>query len=102
LATEHYHGQKRVLEIGCSVGNISSAFCAFPDIEFTGIDIDSHVINLAKHRFRDYPNFSFSLSSLEELSQQTKKFDYVLFAGMLHHVDDDTGLRLLRDAIKCT
>jgi cyclopropane fatty-acyl-phospholipid synthase-like methyltransferase len=102
LATEHYHGQKRVLEIGCSAGNISSAFCAFPDIEFTGIDIDPQAIELAKHRFRDYPNFSFSLLSLEELSRQGKKYDYVLFAAMLHHVSDDDGLRLLRDAVKCT
>jgi SAM-dependent methyltransferase len=102
LAVEHYQGQKRILEIGCSVGNVSSAFCAFPDIEFTGIDIDPHAISLAKRRFRDFPNFSFSLLSLEELSRQGKKFDYVLFAAMLHHVSDEDGLRLLRDAVKCT
>jgi SAM-dependent methyltransferase len=102
MAVEHYQGQKRILEIGCSVGNVSSAFCAFPDIEFTGIDIDPHAISLAKRRFRDFPNFSFSLLSLEELSRQGKKFDYVLFAAMLHHVSDEDGLRLLRDAVKCT
>jgi ubiquinone/menaquinone biosynthesis C-methylase UbiE len=102
LALQHYRGQKRVLEIGCSVGNISEAFCAFPEIEFTGIDIDPHAIDLAKVRFRDYPNFSFSVTSLEELSRQGKQFDYVLFAAMLHHVNDDDGLRLLCDAVKCT
>ena len=102
FATEHYHGQKRVLEIGCSVGNISDAFRAFPDIDFTGIDIDPHAINLAKHRYRNYPNFNFSLNSLEELTRQGKTFDYVLFAGILHHVNDDDGLRLLCDAVKCT
>lgn len=102
LATEHYRGQKRVLEIGCSVGNISDAFCVFPDVDFMGIDIDPHAIDLAKQRFRNRPNFSFSLNSLKELSQQGKNFDYVLFAGMLHHVNDHDGLRLLRDAVKCT
>jgi cyclopropane fatty-acyl-phospholipid synthase-like methyltransferase len=102
LATEHYRGERRVLEIGCSVGNISSAFRAFPDVEFTGIDIDPHAIDLAKRRFRNYPNFSFSLKSLEELSRQGVKFDYVLFAAMLHHVNDDDGLRLLSDAVECT
>jgi SAM-dependent methyltransferase len=102
LAIEHYQGQKRVLEIGCSVGNISSVFCAFPDVEFTGIDIDPRAIDLAKRRFRNFPNFSFSLISLEELARQGKKFDYVLFAAMLHHVNDDDGLRLLRDAVRCT
>src|ERR1700733_5549900 len=102
LAIEHYQGQKRVLEIGCSVGNISSVFCAFPDVEFTGIDIDPRAIDLAKRRFHNFPNFSFSLVSLKELARQGKEFDYVLFAAMLHHVNDDDGLRLLRDAVRCT
>lgn len=102
LATEHYQGQRRVLEIGCSVGNISSAFCAFPDVEFTGIDIDPHAIELAKSRFCNFPNFRFGMNSLEELSLQGNKFDYVLFAAMLHHVNDADGLRLLCDAVKCT
>jgi ubiquinone/menaquinone biosynthesis C-methylase UbiE len=102
LATEHYKGQKRVLEIGCSVGNISGAFCKFSGVEFTGIDIDISAIDLARRRFRNYPNFQFSVTSLEELSRQGVKFDYVLFAAMLHHVSDDDGLQLLRDAVKCT
>ena len=102
LAIQHYSAQKRVLEIGCSVGNISSAFRRFPAIEFTGIDIDANAINLAKHRFRDWPNFSFSLTSLEELAIQGRQFDYVLFAAMLHHVSDEDGLRLLSAAVKCT
>jgi len=102
LAVKHYRGQKRVLEIGCSVGNVSSAFRAFPEVVFTGIDIDRNAINLARRRFKDVPNFRFCLSSLEELSRQGETFDYVLFAGMLHHVDDKTALKLLRDAVKCT
>src|ERR1700761_7782180 len=102
LATEHYRGQKRVLEIGCSVGNISSVFRSFPDIEFTGIDIDPRAIDLAKRRFRSYPNFEFSVTSLAELAQQGRRFDYVLFAAMLHHVSDVDALGLLRDAVRCT
>lgn len=102
LATEFYVGQKRVLEIGCSVGNISAAFLAFPQITFTGIDIDKHAIALAKKRFHDKPNFKFCLSSLQELARQGETFDYVLFAGILHHVNDTTGLQLIRDAVRLT
>lgn len=102
MATEHYRGQRRVLEIGCSVGNISAAFRSFPNITFTGIDIDRHAINLAKRRFRNNPSFKFSLSSLEELSQRGETFDYVLIAGMLHHVDDRTAAQLLRNVVNCT
>ncbi len=102
LATLHYQGEKRVLEIGCSVGTISSAFRAFPDVEFTGIDIDPKAITLAKHRFRAYPNFRFSVDSLEELTRKGKQFDYIIFAAMLHHVSDAEGLLLLSQAVKCT
>lgn len=102
LATEYYLGQKRVLEIGCSVGNVSAAFRAFPNVLFTGIDIDQQAINLAKRRFCNNTNFRFSVSSLEALSLRGETFDYVLFAGILHHVDDNIGLQLLRDAVKCT
>ena len=101
LALEYYRGQKTVLEIGCSVGNISSAFLIFPELKFTGIDIDHNAISLAKQRFKDAPNFTFSLTSLEQLAANGKKFEYVLFAGILHHVDDLTGLKLLQNALKC-
>lgn len=102
LAIENYQGEKRVLEIGCSVGNISSAFSVFPNISFTGIDIDKSAINLARRRFHNLPNFRFSLRSLEELSSTNEKFDYVLFAGILHHVDDGTCIALLKNALECT
>jgi 2-polyprenyl-3-methyl-5-hydroxy-6-metoxy-1,4-benzoquinol methylase len=101
MAIEHYRGEKRVLEIGCSVGNISDAFRAFPDVSFTGIDIDSRAIEVARRRFRTKANFRFSLRSLVDLSDSGERFDYVLFAGILHHVDDRTGSQLLRDAVKC-
>lgn len=102
LATEYYRGQQRVLEIGCSVGNISEAFLRYPGLKFTGIDIDGNALALAEHRFKDAQNFRFALCSLKELSEAGERFDYVLFAGMLHHVDDATGELLLRDALQCT
>lgn len=102
LATEYYRNQSRVLEIGCSVGNISEAFLKYPEITFTGIDIDEKALAVAQQRFQDAGNFKFSLRSLQELSRAGERFDYVLFAGMLHHVDDETAELLLRDALSCT
>lgn len=102
LATKYYCGQGRVLEIGCSVGNISEAFLKFPEIVFTGIDIDQNALAVAKRRFKDVANFRFSLCSLQELSKAGEYFDYVLFAGILHHVDDGKAELLLRDALNCT
>lgn len=102
LAVEHYRGQARVLEIGCSVGNVSAAFLRFPGLSFTGLDIDSDALALARQRFHDADNFRFVQGSLNELAQGDERFDYVLFAGILHHVDDTTGEGLLRDAMHCT
>lgn len=102
LAVEHYRGQPRVLEIGCSVGNISAVFRRFSNISFTGIDIDANALALAKRRFSDVDNFRFTLTSLEALAQAGERFDYVLFAGMLHHVDDAAGESLLQNALRCT
>ena len=101
LAVEHYDGQKRVLEIGCSVGNISEVFTQFPGISFTGIDIDGNALTLARQRFASIDNFRFTEISLEKLSQMGEKFDYVLFAGILHHVNDATASRLLQFAHAC-
>lgn len=102
LATKYYQGEARVLEIGCSVGNISDAFRVFPQLNFTGIDIDTAALKVAQRRFRNTENFCFLQISLAELAHHGEYFDYVLFAGILHHVDDATGKRLLQDGLHCT
>jgi 2-polyprenyl-3-methyl-5-hydroxy-6-metoxy-1,4-benzoquinol methylase len=102
FAIEHYRGQSKVLEIGCSVGNISSVFQQYAGISFTGIDIDASALALAQKRFRRIPNFRFMHRSLQDLASDGERFDYVIFAGILHHVDDATGEKLLRDALTCT
>jgi 2-polyprenyl-3-methyl-5-hydroxy-6-metoxy-1,4-benzoquinol methylase len=101
FAKKWYSGQKSILEIGCSVGNVSSCFTRFENIEFTGIDIDAAVIEVAQKRFRKYPNFSFQNCYLAEFIKQDKKADYILFAGILHHVDDQTAIQLLMDVKRC-
>jgi 2-polyprenyl-3-methyl-5-hydroxy-6-metoxy-1,4-benzoquinol methylase len=101
LASAYYSGQERVLEVGCSVGNISSVFCGHPHVRYTGIDIDERALDCAKRRFRRFPNFVFSVCSLEELAAKGESFEYVLFAGILHHVDDWTCHRLLRTCLGC-
>ena len=99
LALKHYQGQRRILEVGCSVGNISSVFSRYPDVNFTGVDIDGKAIAHARRRFRDRPGFRFLEGSLADLAHDDESFDYILFAGILHHVDDGEARKLLRDGI---
>jgi len=100
LAIRSLNNHKKILEIGCSVGNVSTVFKKFKDIEFSGIDIDQGAINLAQKRFLDNPKFKFRCISLEGLAQAGEKFDYVVFANILHHVDDITARALLADVKK--
>lgn len=97
LAIMHYKGQKKILEIGCSVGNVSQIFSIFKQVEFTGIDIDNNALDYAKQRLGALPNFKFTNISLSDLANTGEKFDYILFANILHHVNDDIALRLLKD-----
>ena len=97
LATLHYKGQRTVLEIGCSVGIVSEAFTRFAGIQFTGIDIDESALDHARKRLASFPNFRFRNIGLSELARTGETFDYVLFANILHHVDDETAVALLTD-----
>ena len=100
FAKKWYFGQKRILEIGCSVGNISSCFIGFKDIDFVGIDIDNVVIEIAKRHFCKHQNFSFQNCYLADFINRGNKFDYILFAGIIHHIDDETAVQMLKDVKK--
>lgn len=101
FAKKWYKGQSKILEIGCSVGNISSCFTNLKDIKYFGIDIDLNVINVAKKRFINNSNFSFQHINLADFIKTGIRFDYILFAAILHHVDDETSIQMLRDVKKC-
>lgn len=100
LAIKYYNDENRVLEIGCSVGNISEVFLPYKNISYTGIDIDPVAIKVARKRFEKSPNFVFDLCSLADLVKTKKQYDYIVFAGILHHVDDEGCKKLLCDALK--
>lgn len=91
-----YRGQKRILEVGCSLGNIAKVFLKIPDIDYTGVDIDPVVIRYAQKQFVSYANFRFYCGDLWDFAKQSdEQFDYILFAGILHHVDDAMCRRLV-------
>ena len=94
-----YRGQKQILEIGCSLGNIAKVFQKFPDIYYTGIDIDPVVIRYAQKDFGLYPNYRFVCQDFRDFAKNSnQQFDYILFAGILHHIDDGMCQRLLAAA----
>lgn len=67
LASKHLSKHKKILEIGCSSGNVSDIFKKFENTKFLGIDIDEKAITFAEKRFGKNEDFKFRCCSLEDL-----------------------------------
>ncbi len=98
IASKYFSKHQKILEIGCSSGNVSAVFKNFENIKFLGIDIDEKAITFAKKRFVKNDNFKFRCCDLEDLISENKKFDYILFAGILHHISDTETEEMLQSA----
>ena len=102
IALSHVGDANTILEVGCSIGLVSSAFKFHQGISFTGIDIDSKAISIAMKKFKKFPHLRFSVQSLKDLSSGGSTFDYVMFGNVLHHVDDETFIEMMNDVLKIT
>jgi SAM-dependent methyltransferase len=102
LVLRHFHAQRRVLEVGCSLGNIAPAFARTPMQHYLGIDIDPVVIAYAQRSFRHRPRFAFTCQNLctAPPPREADRYDYVLLAGVLHHIDDAGGRALIAAAAR--
>ncbi|WP_375313601.1 class I SAM-dependent methyltransferase [Bradyrhizobium sp. A5] len=102
LVLRHYSNQRRIIEIGCSLGNLSDAYRELDGISYTGIDIDNSAIAIARQRFASQKNFQFEAVPVEEMARRGKPYDYVVIAGILHHVDDRTAIGIIESSWKIT
>lgn len=89
-------GSERILEVGCSTGNVAEAFKSLPQIDYVGLDIDEVVLKRARTKFRNYKNFQFTSTPFLDYQAGSQLFDIVLFAGMAHHIDDNTFKAFLK------
>ncbi len=92
------HPPGRLLDFGCANGHIADAFLKF---DYQGVDIDPVAIEAAKRRFRNQPNMHFMAADFSTRHFPADEFDEILFACTIHHVDDDTLLRLLKELHYC-
>jgi 2-polyprenyl-3-methyl-5-hydroxy-6-metoxy-1,4-benzoquinol methylase len=95
LALRFLDEKRRVLEIGCATGNVSRAFADAEIDAYVGVDIDPHAIAYAQRKFAHYPHMDFRCISFEELDPAREQFDYIIFAGVLHHIDDASAGKML-------
>jgi len=83
----------KMLDFGCATGNTTAAFL---DFDYYGIDINKNYIDRAKVKWAKYKNIRFFCANLLEKPFPDAFFDFVLFSGTGHHLNDkDVNLQML-------
>ncbi len=79
---------KQVLEIGCGLGTDGAQF-ARAGADYTGVDLTSAAVDLARRRFELFDlEGNFRTSDAENLDFPDASFDLVYSHGVLHHTPD--------------
>ncbi len=77
---------RKVLDIGCGNGDYLSRMCdCFPDMEFTGVEIDEDICRIARTRQRG--NMTFHHSSYDGIPDSSL-FDLVIARLVIRHIRD--------------
>lgn len=77
---------KRVLEVGCGVGVLSSYLADKYSWSVTGIDIDSEQIEIARKDQGENEYLKFVEADASKLPYGNNEFDLVLSFDVLHHI----------------
>lgn len=85
-----------ILDIGCGPAEI---LAYLPDVDYCGFDISNAYITKATKRFGQRGRFYCQELTNADV-EKMPPFDIVLAMGLLHHLDDDEALTVLRLAYK--
>lgn len=86
---------QKLLDIGCGPGYLIDFL---PEVNYTGIDIDSNYIKTAKEKYKDK---IFYCTPVEDFNlEQPNTFDVVIAAGVVHHLNDLQAAALFKLAKK--
>lgn len=86
-----------VLDIGCGTG----LFADVTDGYYVGIDLDYQRIRRAKQKKFKKKKY-FQCIDLCTLAKEKRKFDIVLIADVLHHLNDKESIDLLKTSARIT
>ena len=75
----------KVLDAGCSTGELVHFVHEFKKSSVYGIDISKKAIEIARKR---YPKYNFKVGSVDDLPYKDDYFDYIICYDILEHVDN--------------
>ena len=96
LVREHVRPRPgaRVLDLGCGPGEMVEYL---GDAEYVGVDVSTRYIARARSAFGD--RAEFRVGDATSIDADLRAFDLVLAIGVIHHLDDEGAVRLLRGAL---
>jgi len=80
---------KKVLEVGCGIGVLSSYLTEKYEWEVTGIDLDPEQIKRAKNYYRENKYLKFIEADATKLPFEDNEYNLVLSSDTLHHIVSD-------------
>lgn len=82
----------RILDIGCGTARILDDL---PDVEYHGFDLSQRYIEDATRRYGLRGHFNCALVQ-QAVTEHLEPFDIVMATGVLHHLDDEQAVGLMR------
>jgi len=88
---------KKILELGCSTGNLAKLIINMDINEYYGIDISKKYIQIAS---QNVPKGKFLHMGASKLDFKDESFDMLIINSVLHHIDNQTGLDCFKEAFR--
>jgi ubiquinone/menaquinone biosynthesis C-methylase UbiE len=97
----HTESGVHILDIGTGPGKLPELLIKRnSNLHVTGIDIDTHFVNVARERLR-HPNVNFEYQkSGAPITYPNEHFDIVCFCSVLFLLDDSTKSFLMQEALR--
>ena len=77
---------KSILDVGCGIGDLNTYLLSnYRNINYTGIDINSNAIELAKKKHCDTKFHVVDLTCDENVVDDIKEYDYVMINGVFNN-----------------
>src|SRR5262245_12315888 len=82
---------RRVLDLGCGVGQLARYLATQGAAEVLGVDLSERMLALARTEWV-HPRVTYFRGAVEEVTFPPGRFDLVVSSLVLHYVDDYRGL----------